>query len=154
VVAADTGLRASLARWLLGAGYVVELAESSKRAREVVAGEYIPLAVVEADGLGPDGAELVSHLPGSVGRVILIGEPMAHAVGRVGAVRDNWIQAGPGTGVLGAGQRSATGPREPRGRPRAAFRPHRGIHDRSVGPGVPQWRGRDFPRWSVATTQR
>ena len=74
VVAADTGLRASLARWLMGAGYGVELAESPKRAREVVASQYIALAVVEADGFGPGGADLVSALAVSVGHLVLVGD--------------------------------------------------------------------------------
>jgi DNA-binding NtrC family response regulator len=36
VVAEDAPLRATLARWLMAAGYAVELAESPKRAREVI----------------------------------------------------------------------------------------------------------------------
>jgi len=82
VVAADTGLRATLARWLMGAGYGVELAENPKRAREVVAGGPIPLAVVEADGLGPGGTDFVSDLSGSVDHIVLVGDPSADAAGR------------------------------------------------------------------------
>jgi DNA-binding NtrC family response regulator len=39
VVAGDAPLRATLARWLLAAGYAVELAESPRRARQVIAEE-------------------------------------------------------------------------------------------------------------------
>jgi TolB-like protein/DNA-binding response OmpR family regulator len=91
VVAADTGLRASLARWLMGAGYGVELAESPKRAREVLAGEYIPLAVVEADGLGPAGANFVSDLAGSVGHVVLVGDPAVDAAEQLATITDGCI---------------------------------------------------------------
>jgi DNA-binding response OmpR family regulator len=95
VVAADTGLRASLARWLMGAGYGVELAESPKRAREVLAGENIPLAIVEADGLGSGGADLVSDLAGSVGHVILVGDPSAGAAGYLKGTTDECIAKPP-----------------------------------------------------------
>ena len=40
-MAADTKLRARLARWLLAAGSGVELAENLKRARKVAAGEAL-----------------------------------------------------------------------------------------------------------------
>jgi DNA-binding response OmpR family regulator len=95
VVAADTGLRASLARWLLGAGYGIELAESPKRAREVLAGEHIPLAIVEADGFGPGGGELVSDLAGSVGHIMLVGDPSASAAGYLEGMTDGCIAKPP-----------------------------------------------------------
>jgi len=41
IVADDASLRATLARWLLGAGYAMELAESARRAREVLASESV-----------------------------------------------------------------------------------------------------------------
>jgi DNA-binding NtrC family response regulator len=37
VVAQDVMLRSTLARWLISAGYSVELAEGERRAREVLA---------------------------------------------------------------------------------------------------------------------
>jgi DNA-binding response OmpR family regulator len=94
VVAADTDLRASLARWLMAAGYRVELAESPKRAREVVAVENIPFAIVEADGLGSGGAELVSDLAGSA-RVVLVGGPSADAAGHLKGLTDGCIAKPP-----------------------------------------------------------
>jgi DNA-binding NtrC family response regulator len=39
-------IRATLARWLMAAGYSVELAESPKRAREVVENEAIALCIL------------------------------------------------------------------------------------------------------------
>jgi DNA-binding response OmpR family regulator len=62
VLAEDAGLRATLARWLLGAGYAVELAETSKRAREVAAGADISLALIAPDGFGGEAAELARAL--------------------------------------------------------------------------------------------
>ena len=61
VVAVDASLRASLARWLLTAGYAVELAEGAKRAREAIDAGDIALAVLAPDGLGPAGEELARN---------------------------------------------------------------------------------------------
>jgi DNA-binding NtrC family response regulator len=46
VVAQDVTLRSTLARWLLPAGYLVELAESDRRAREVLADRRMALTIV------------------------------------------------------------------------------------------------------------
>ncbi len=46
VVAHDVMLRSTLARWLMPAGYIVELAESDKRAREVLANHRVALAIL------------------------------------------------------------------------------------------------------------
>jgi len=62
VVADDAALRATLARWLLGAGYGVELAENSKRAREVLAQDSIALALLAPEELGETGADLAREL--------------------------------------------------------------------------------------------
>jgi DNA-binding response OmpR family regulator len=70
VVAVDASLRAMLARWLMVAGYAVELAESAKRAREVAASEDIALAILAPHRL--DGAADVAE---AVGHVILIAAP-------------------------------------------------------------------------------
>jgi DNA-binding response OmpR family regulator len=74
VVAGDASLRASLARWLMAAGYAVELAESPKRAREAVETTGIALAIMAPDGLGAAGAELARELGGQVEHVMVIEE--------------------------------------------------------------------------------
>jgi len=59
VVAQDVVLRSTLARWLMSAGYSVELAESERRARQVLAHNQIALTILErgrsgAFALNPD----------------------------------------------------------------------------------------------------
>jgi len=46
VVAQDVALRSTLARWLMPAGYFVELAENDRRAREVLANHQMALTIV------------------------------------------------------------------------------------------------------------
>jgi two-component system OmpR family response regulator len=75
VVADDAPLRATFARWLLTAGYAVELAESPRRAREVVANAGISLAIVAPVGFGAAGVELAHELASQIEHVIVIGEP-------------------------------------------------------------------------------
>jgi len=70
IVADDASLRATLARWLLGAGYAVELAESARRAYEVMANESLNLAVV-----GAADPEFARELTERIKRVILISQP-------------------------------------------------------------------------------
>jgi len=79
VVAEDAPLRATLARWLMAAGYAVELAESPKRAREVVENEAIALAIVAPQRLGPPGLDLARALRGTIGRLIIVTETSADA---------------------------------------------------------------------------
>jgi TolB-like protein/DNA-binding response OmpR family regulator len=77
VLANDQSLRASLARWLMAAGYGVELAESCKRAREILSHKTIALAILAPGRLG--AAELAREIAGQVDRRILIteqGEPV------------------------------------------------------------------------------
>jgi DNA-binding response OmpR family regulator len=74
VVAGDASLRATLARWLMSAGYAVELAESAKRAREAVESIGIALAIVTPDGLDADGLDLARELGGHVAHVMIIEE--------------------------------------------------------------------------------
>ncbi|MCC8982142.1 winged helix-turn-helix domain-containing protein [Bradyrhizobium acaciae] len=75
VVADDASLRATLARWLLRTGYVVELAESPRRANEVASKATISLAMIAPQGLGAPGVELVHELADLVEHLIMIGEP-------------------------------------------------------------------------------
>jgi CheY-like chemotaxis protein len=74
VVADDAAVRATLARWLMAAGYAVELAESRKRAREVVENTSVALAIVVPERLGAAGDELARELGGEVEQVIVIAE--------------------------------------------------------------------------------
>jgi two-component system, OmpR family, response regulator len=69
IAATDAELRGTLARWLMASGYGVELAESPRRAREVVATEPIALAIVAPGGLGED---LAGELGDLVGAVLII----------------------------------------------------------------------------------
>jgi DNA-binding NtrC family response regulator len=50
VVAQDVMLRSTLARWLMSAGYSVELAESDRRAREVLADHRVALTIFRRQG--------------------------------------------------------------------------------------------------------
>ena len=73
VVGDDAGFRATLARWLMAAGYSVELAESAKHARRVLANEQIGLAIVAADRL--ECSDLACELRAAVDRLILVTAP-------------------------------------------------------------------------------
>lgn len=73
VVANDAGFRATLARWLIAAGYSVELAESAKHARRVLANERIGLAIVGSDQR--DGNDVACQLRAAVDRLILVAPP-------------------------------------------------------------------------------
>jgi DNA-binding response OmpR family regulator len=73
IVGGDTGLRATLARWLIAAGYSIELAESARRAREVLAHERIGLAIVAPERL--HGGDFACELRTAVDRLILVTEP-------------------------------------------------------------------------------
>src|SRR5450631_1506106 len=73
-VADDAALRATLARWLLQAGYAVELAENPRRAQEVGSKGGIALAIVAPEGFGAPGLELARELAGEVEHVIVVGE--------------------------------------------------------------------------------
>ena len=52
VVAQDVMLRSTLVRWLMPAGYSVELAESGRRAREVLAAHPVALTILVRDRSG------------------------------------------------------------------------------------------------------
>jgi DNA-binding response OmpR family regulator/tetratricopeptide (TPR) repeat protein len=86
VVAHDVNLRATLARWLIAAGYWVELAESVKRAREVLTSERVDLALIAPERLVEAGAELVHDLARDVARLIVVAEqPESAARTEIGA---------------------------------------------------------------------
>lgn len=72
VIGRDVGQRAHLARLLTANGYRIEIAESAAHARRVGFGE-IALAIVAADGLGPEGRRLIDELRAAIGHVLLVG---------------------------------------------------------------------------------
>jgi DNA-binding response OmpR family regulator len=80
VAADDAGFRATLARWLIAAGYSVELAESAKHARKVLANERIGLAIVASDQR--DGNDLACELRAAVDRLILVTAPTNGSMGQ------------------------------------------------------------------------
>jgi DNA-binding response OmpR family regulator len=73
VVADEVSLRASLARWLMAAGFAVELAESAKHAREAVAGGDLALAILAPERV--DGAEALARELADAGRLVLVAGP-------------------------------------------------------------------------------
>jgi DNA-binding response OmpR family regulator len=73
VVADDVSLRATLARWPMAAGYAVELAESTKRARDL-SGAGIALAILAPERMD-DAEDLARGLADAVGRLVLITAP-------------------------------------------------------------------------------
>ena len=73
ILSEDAALRATLARWLLGAGYAVELAESPRRAREVIANESLKLAIADSH-VGVADTDLARTVE-RIKRVLLIAQP-------------------------------------------------------------------------------
>src|SRR5215471_6582208 len=69
VVAQDVALRSALARCLMPAGYFVEVAESDRRAREVLADRRMALTIVAAT---PDAAGAPTFDPGEKGGKLVI----------------------------------------------------------------------------------
>jgi DNA-binding response OmpR family regulator len=78
VIADDAALRAMLARTLLQAGYAVELAESAKRARDVLQDDSVTLGILAPQGLGAAGVELAGEIEKSR-RLLLIMEKAGEA---------------------------------------------------------------------------
>ena len=76
VVAPDVALRSTLARWLMSAGYSVELAEGERRAREVLADHPVALTIVAGRGSGAPADDL----DGSRGKRIVVIESSQDAV--------------------------------------------------------------------------
>src|SRR5262249_25463042 len=56
------------------AGYAVELAEGAKRAREVIEGDPVALAVLAPNGVGEVGPDLVRDLDRTVGRLLVVAD--------------------------------------------------------------------------------
>src|SRR5215471_18445599 len=76
IVAQDVTLRSTLARWLMSAGYSVELAEGERRAREVLAGHQIALTILASGRFGLPAFDLDR----SCDKRIVVTEPGAEAV--------------------------------------------------------------------------
>ena len=70
VVAQDVMLRSTLARWLMSAGYIVELAESERRAREVFANHKVALTLLAPSRSGGP----VLDLADTGGKLIVVAE--------------------------------------------------------------------------------
>jgi DNA-binding response OmpR family regulator len=74
IVAEDAQLRAQLAGWLMEAGYAVELAESPKRAREVITNTDVALIIVAPNRVGISRLELAREFGVRDGQVLIIEE--------------------------------------------------------------------------------
>jgi class 3 adenylate cyclase/DNA-binding response OmpR family regulator len=70
VVAHDVTLRSTLARWLISHGYIVELAENERRAREVLANHRVALTILQRARGGAPMLDLVN----SLGKTIVVAE--------------------------------------------------------------------------------
>ncbi len=79
IVAEDAAFRAQLARWLLSAGFAVELAESARRAREVTTTETVALAIVAPRGMGAAAAEFVREIGQQVEHLLFVDDPGSEA---------------------------------------------------------------------------
>ena len=88
VVAEDVTLRSTLARWLMPAGYFVELAETDRRAGEVLADGLKALTIVAPS------AGVPMFDPGEKGGKLIVATERPHDAGRLsrsGAVPDAYL---------------------------------------------------------------
>ena len=74
VVARDVNLRAAMARWLAPAGFVIEPAESAKKAREVLATTEIAVGILRMEGLDAALLALTAELRRAGSKLIIIGD--------------------------------------------------------------------------------
>src|SRR5215831_13696776 len=81
VVARDATLRSTLARWLMPAGYSVELAENDRRAREILADRRVALTFVVARTRDGAGASIFD--PGENGGRLIIASERPEEPGRL-----------------------------------------------------------------------
>jgi len=81
VLARDATLRSTLARWLLPAGYSVELAENDRRAREILADRRVALTVVVARTRDGAGAPIFD--PGENGGRLIIASERPQEAGQL-----------------------------------------------------------------------
>ena len=91
VVAEDAPVRATLARWLMAAGYAVELAESPKRAREVVENEKLDDRAAGGNAAGNHDAGIwlrkaLGHLEPSEREILMLREYEQLSYGEIAAV--------------------------------------------------------------------
>ena len=84
VAAQDVMLRSTLTRWLMSAGYIVELAESERRAREVFANHKVALTLLAPGRSGGPALDLadtgIQQLIAKQKAIVghLIGSPIAN----------------------------------------------------------------------------
>src|SRR5262249_52310679 len=81
VLARDATLRSTLARWLMPAGYSVELAENDRRAREILADRRVALTFVVARTRDGAGASIFD--PGENGGRLIIASERPEEPGRL-----------------------------------------------------------------------
>lgn len=145
IVADDATLRATLARWLMAAGYTIELAESGKRAREVAATGDVALALVDPDGLDDDTADLIRDLAAEVGQMLRIAGSADETGSRNGGMA-NGVIAKPlreAEVLPGSRRRSTSHRRRHKPKPRPAPSPAvRGVHALCRAPLLPKCRRR------------
>lgn len=72
VVAKDAALRGTVARPLLQAGYGIELAETTRHAREVLAHDTIALTILALQDLDASGYELADDINARKGRLVIL----------------------------------------------------------------------------------
>ena len=72
VVARDVALRAELARLLMDVGYLVDIAEGDRHAREVLAGGDVRIALLAPEGINSGGALLMRELDEREVKIILL----------------------------------------------------------------------------------
>ncbi|MBV9510837.1 MAG: winged helix-turn-helix domain-containing protein, partial [Caulobacteraceae bacterium] len=72
MLAKDAALRAAVACILQPAGYAVELAGTTKRARELVTGGRIDAAIVATRSIGENGFQLAAEIRDAIGRVLVV----------------------------------------------------------------------------------
>lgn len=74
VLAEDASLRAMLAKILLQSGHAVELANTTRRARDILASETIALTILALRGLGQAAVEFAADIDKRKGPLVLVVE--------------------------------------------------------------------------------
>jgi DNA-binding response OmpR family regulator len=77
IVARDATIRATLARLLLSEGIAIEVAESRKRAQDLIAKGGFAAAIISPSRFGAAGDQLVQYLGEATGTVIVVLESAA-----------------------------------------------------------------------------
>ena len=72
VAAPEAGLRAALAQLVRRAGYGSELADTPRRARDILDSDRVDLAIIAPNQFGTDGRVLLREVDGSPSRLVLL----------------------------------------------------------------------------------